>query len=92
MVVIGPEQPLVDGLSDFLTDKGIKVFGPGAKSAQLEGSKIFAKRFMKEQGIPTASYQELSSVKETLQAVENFFPPYVLKADGLAGGKGGFFM
>ena len=90
MVVIGPEQPLVEGLSDSLREKGLKVFGPSARAAQLEGSKIFAKQFMKEQGIPTASYHVVSSVSETLQASENFFPPFVLKADGLAGGKGVF--
>ena len=90
LVVIGPEQPLVEGLSDSLREKGLKVFGPSAQAAQLEGSKIFAKQFMKEQGIPTASYHVVSSVSETLQASENFFPPFVLKADGLAGGKGVF--
>ena len=90
LIVIGPEQPLVEGLSDFLRDKGFKVFGPCAKSAQLEGSKIFAKTFMKEQGIPTASYHKVNSVSEALQCSENFFPPFVLKADGLAGGKGVF--
>ena len=90
LVVIGPEQPLVDGLADFLREKGLKVFGPCAKAAQLEGSKLFAKKFMKAQGIPTASYHEVTSVSETLKSAENFFPPYVLKADGLAGGKGVF--
>ena len=90
LVVIGPEQPLVEGLSDFLREKEFKVFGPCMKSAQLEGSKIFAKQFMKEQGIPTASYHTVTSVSETLQCSENFFPPFVLKADGLAGGKGVF--
>lgn len=90
LVVIGPEQPLVEGLSDFLREKGFKVFGPSSQSARLEGSKIFAKQFMKEQGIPTASYQIVTSVSETLQMSENFFPPFVLKADGLAGGKGVF--
>ncbi len=90
LVVIGPEKPLAEGLSDFLKKKGLKVFGPGAGSAQLEASKIFAKQFMKEQGIPTASYRVVSSVSETLQAMESFFPPFVLKADGLAGGKGVF--
>ena len=90
LVIVGPEQPLVDGLADTLREKGIKVFGPCSKSAQLEGSKIFAKQFMKEQSIPTASYHVVSSVSEALQACENFFPPYVLKADGLAGGKGVF--
>lgn len=90
LIVVGPEQPLVEGLSDFLREKGFKVFGPCAKSAQLEGSKIFAKQFMKEQGIPTASYHKVTSVSETLRFSENFFPPFVLKADGLAGGKGVF--
>ena len=90
LVVIGPEQPLVDGWSDILRNKGIKVFGPCRQSAQLEGSKIFAKKFMKEYGIPTSSYSIVSSVSEVLQASDNFFPPYVLKVDGLAGGKGVF--
>ena len=90
LVVIGPEQPLAEGLSDFLREKGLKVFGPCAKAAQLEASKIFAKQFMKNQQIPTASYHIVSSVAEVLQASENFFPPFVLKADGLAGGKGVF--
>lgn len=90
LVVVGPEQPLVEGFSDILREKGLKVFGPETKAAQLEGSKIFAKQFMKAQGIPTASYHIVSSVPEALQASENFFPPFVLKADGLAGGKGVF--
>ena len=92
LCVIGPEQPLVEGLADFLRGRGVSVFGPGARAARLEGSKIFAKQFMKGQGIPTASYQTVSSVSEALSAAENFFPPFVLKADGLAGGKGGFYM
>lgn len=90
LVLIGPEQPLVDGLADALRERGLKVFGPSQKAAQLEGSKIFAKTFMKEMGIPTASYHIVNSVAETLKLSENFFPPYVLKADGLAGGKGVF--
>jgi len=90
LVVIGPEQPLVNGLADALRSKGIKVFGPSQQAAKLEGSKIFAKEFMKELGIPTASYHVVSSVTEVLKSAENFFPPYVLKADGLAGGKGVF--
>ncbi|MBC6415553.1 MAG: phosphoribosylamine--glycine ligase [Bdellovibrionales bacterium] len=90
LVIIGPEKPLVEGLADILRTQGIKVFGPCKKGAQLEGSKIFAKKFMKKQNIPTASYHIVSSVFETLKACENFFPPYVLKADGLAGGKGVF--
>ena len=90
LVVIGPEKVLVEGLADVLRNREIGVFGPCSKSAQLEGSKIFAKEFMKAEGIPTASYHIVSSVSEVLHASENFFPPYVLKADGLAGGKGVF--
>ena len=90
LILIGPEQPLVNGVADTLRDRGIKVFGPSQKASRLEGSKIFAKKFMKELKIPTASYHVVSSVSETLKASENFFPPYVLKADGLAGGKGVF--
>ncbi len=90
LVVIGPEQPLVESWADILREKGIKVFGPSGAAAQLEGSKIFAKKFMKEYQIPTASYQVVSSVSDVLRESENFFPPYVLKADGLAGGKGVF--
>ena len=90
LVLIGPEQPLVNGLADILRDHGIKVFGPSKEAAQLEGSKIFAKKFMKELGIPTASYHIVSSISEALNSSKNFFPPYVLKADGLAGGKGVF--
>ncbi len=90
LVVIGPEQPLVEFWADALREKGIKVFGPSGAAAQLEGSKIFAKEFMKKYQIPTASYQVVSSVSDVLRESENFFPPYVLKADGLAGGKGVF--
>ena len=90
LAVIGPEQPLTDGLSDFLRAEGIAVFGPSGQAARLECSKIFAKKFMKRHGIPTASWRELTSVGETLQACESFCPPFVLKADGLAGGKGVF--
>lgn len=90
LVIIGPEQPLVEGLGDFLRAEGVAVFGPSAVAAQLEGSKIFAKRFMQSLNIPTAPYCVVSSVSETLQMCEKFAPPYVLKADGLAGGKGVF--
>ena len=89
-VIIGPEQPLVEGLADFLRERDVLVFGPSAKAACLEGSKLFAKEFMKEAGVPTAPFQKVSSLVDVLKAVENFSPPYVLKADGLAGGKGVF--
>ncbi len=90
LIVIGPEKPLAKGLSDFLRAKGFYVFGPSQKASQLEASKIFAKKFMTQQKIPTASYQVVSSVRQTLKEAKCFSPPYVLKADGLAGGKGVF--
>ena len=90
LVIIGPEQPLVEGLGDFLRKQGFLVFGPSADAAKLEGSKLFAKEFLKAQNIPTAPFQTVNSLSETLKASENFSPPYILKADGLAGGKGVF--
>lgn len=89
-VVVGPEAPLVDGLADQLREKGIPVFGPDRRGAQLEGSKIVCKEFMEKYNVPTASFSIVSSKEETLKASQNFTPPYVLKADGLAGGKGVF--
>lgn len=89
-VFIGPEDPLVDGLSDTLRKNEIPVFGPSKEAAQLEGSKIFAKKFMTDAGIPTASSVVVTSVKQTLEAAKKFSAPYILKADGLAAGKGVF--
>lgn len=90
LVFIGPEDPLVDGLADSLRDNGILVFGPSKAAARLEGSKIFAKEFMKKAGVPTAKAVQVSSVEETLKQAEHFSAPYILKADGLAAGKGVF--
>jgi phosphoribosylamine--glycine ligase len=90
LVIIGPEDPLVFGLSDQLRDRGILVVGPSKEAAQLEGSKIFAKEFMRSAGVPTADYVTVTSVKEVMQSSSRFTPPYVLKADGLAAGKGVF--
>ncbi len=90
LVVIGPENPLVEGLADSLRARGVLVFGPGRAAAQLEGSKIFCKQFLIDAGCPTARSFTVSSVEETLAAAKNFSPPYVLKADGLAAGKGVF--
>lgn len=89
-VFVGPEDPLVDGLSDSLRAENILVFGPSKEAAQLEGSKIFAKEFMKEAKIPTAEAEVVSSVAETMSAATKYSVPYVLKADGLAAGKGVF--
>lgn len=90
LVVIGPENPLVDGLADELRKKGLAVFGPSREAARLEGSKIFCKDFLLEAGAPTARSFVVDTVAATLQAAREFAPPYVLKADGLAAGKGVF--
>lgn len=88
LVVIGPEQALVDGLSNSLRAAGVPVFGPSQEAARLEGSKIFNKQFLIDGNIPTAPATIVQTVEETLKAAESYSPPYVLKADGLAGGKG----
>jgi len=88
LVVIGPEAPLVDGLADSLRAEGFDVFGPSKAAAQLEGSKGFTKALCDRAGIPTAGYAHTHSLDEALAALNRFAPPYVLKADGLAAGKG----
>ena len=88
LVVIGPEAPLVDGLADNLRVKGFPVFGPGKKAAQLEGSKGFTKDLCKRAGIPTAAYERVSSKDGAIAALDDFALPVVIKADGLAAGKG----
>ncbi|MEE4537257.1 MAG: phosphoribosylamine--glycine ligase [Erythrobacter sp.] len=88
LVVVGPEQPLVDGLADHLREAGITVFGPSAAAAQLEGSKGFTKDLCARAGIPTAAYHRAASLEDALALLERFDAPYVLKADGLAAGKG----
>ena len=89
-VFIGPEDPLVDGLADSLRAANILVVGPSKQAAQLEGSKIFAKEFMKKAQVPTADAVVVNSVESTLTAAKKYQAPYVLKADGLAAGKGVF--
>lgn len=94
MVVVGPEEPLVKGIYDFLKGKEetahIHVIGPSGAAAQLEGSKAFAKDFMRDNHIPTAAYREFSrdNFEEGLEYIRNHNTPIVLKADGLAAGKG----
>ena len=87
-VVVGPEAPLVEGLADSLREQGIAVFGPSKAAAQLEGSKGFTKDLCERAGIPTASYVRTTSFDEAKAALRGFMPPFVLKADGLAAGKG----
>lgn len=94
MVIVGPEEPLVKGIHDFfLADeelKNISVIGPDSKGAMLEGSKNFSKQFMMKYNIPTAKYQTFTkeNISEAFSFLEILSPPYVLKADGLAAGKG----
>lgn len=90
LVVIGPEQPLVDGLSDFLRANGILVFGPNSNAAEIEGNKSFAKNLMKQYNIPTASFEvfEISDKESALSYLRNSLFPVVIKASGLAAGKG----
>lgn len=88
LVVIGPEQPLVDGVADALRAIGIPVLGPSAQAAQIEGSKIFAKRLMERYQIPTARFAVAESPAAALELLSDFPAPVVLKADGLAAGKG----
>lgn len=94
MVVVGPEDPLVKGIYDFFKNdevlKDVAIIGPSKAGAQLEGSKDFSKEFMERHGIPTARYRTFTkdSLQEGLKFLETLSPPYVLKADGLAAGKG----
>lgn len=88
LVVVGPEAPLVAGVADALRTRGIAVFGPSAKAAQLEGSKAFAKRIMEAAGVPTGAAVRAATLAEVEDALDRFGAPYVVKADGLAAGKG----
>jgi phosphoribosylamine--glycine ligase len=88
LVVIGPEAPLVAGVADALRAEGIAVFGPNAAAAQLEGSKGFTKDLSAKHDIPTAAYVRVETAKDALEALGKFSIPVVIKADGLAAGKG----
>ena len=94
MVVVGPEAPLVEGIKEFFQSDSqlskVALIGPNSEAAKLEGSKSYAKKFMSKYKIPTAKYSEFtsSSLSQAFKFLETMAPPYVLKADGLAGGKG----
>ena len=90
LIVIGPEIPLANGLADFLREKGFKVFGPGQDGAKLEYSKSWAKKFMKDANIPTANFWKVNSLEEAKKIIDSSLVPLVVKADGLASGKGVF--
>ncbi|MCI2956395.1 phosphoribosylamine--glycine ligase [Agromyces atrinae] len=88
LVVIGPEAPLVAGVADAVRSRGIPVFGPGQAAAALEGSKTFAKRIMDAAGVPTGRAARTATLAEVESTLDEFGAPYVVKADGLAAGKG----
>ena len=88
MVVIGPEAPLVVGVADAVREAGIPCFGPGAEGAQMEGSKLFSKQLMERAGVPTAAYGSFTDEQSALDYVNAQGAPLVVKADGLAAGKG----
>ena len=90
LIIIGPEIPLAKGLGNFLRSKNFQVFGPGADGAKLESSKSWAKSFMKDANIPTAKFWKVFSVEESKEIISNSPFPLVVKADGLASGKGVF--
>lgn len=86
--IIGPEAPLVDGVVDRFEEKGLRCFGPRADCAQLEGSKAFTKEFLKRHNIPTAAYETFTDINQAMTYVDKVGAPIVVKADGLAAGKG----
>ena len=88
LTIVGPEVPLVDGISDLFEEKGLNIFGPKKYFAQLEGSKIFSKKFMRDNELPTADYQEFEDAKKAVDYLKSKKPPFVVKYDGLAAGKG----
>ena len=88
LVVVGPEAPLIAGVADPLRERGIAVFGPSKAAAQLEGSKTFAKRIMEAAGVPTGRAELAGTIAEVEKTIDEFGAPYVIKADGLAAGKG----
>ena len=88
LVVVGPEAPLVDGIADYLRDADLLVFGPNKAAAQLEGSKGFTKDLCARANIPTAGYVRTTNAQDALMALDDFSIPVVIKADGLAAGKG----
>ena len=88
LVIVGPEQPLVDGIVDYLEKDGIKTFGPNKISSQLEGSKIFTKKICEKYKIPTAEFGIFNNISDSMLFIEKANLPLVVKADGLAAGKG----
>jgi phosphoribosylamine--glycine ligase len=88
LTIVGPEQPLVKGIVDFFTERNLRIFGPSKKAAQLEGSKSFTKDFLSRHNIPSAEYRKFTSLELAIAYLNTKDAPIVVKADGLAAGKG----
>lgn len=88
LTIVGPEAPLTEGIVDLFELYNLKIFGPSAAAARLEGSKVFMKDFLKTNNIPTAKYIQTSSLEEASEFIETLNEPIVVKADGLCAGKG----
>ena len=88
LTIVGPEQPLVDGICDYFQSRKLPIFGPNKNAAQLEGSKTFTKEFLKRNNIPTAEYKTFSDQTLAIEYLKTINFPVVIKADGLAAGKG----
>ena len=88
LTIVGPEVPLTAGMVDEFRKDGLKIFGPSKAAARLEGSKIYAKEIMKKYGVPTADFAEFTDEKEAIKYLQSSNIPIVVKADGLAAGKG----
>jgi len=88
LTVVGPEMPLVLGIVDYFNKEGLKIFGPAKRSAKLEGSKVFAKEFMKKYNVPTAQFEIFDDSEKAIRYIKERGAPIVVKADGLAAGKG----
>jgi len=88
LTIVGPEDPLVNGIVDVFKEEGLTIFGPSKAAAQLEGSKVFMKNALKKYGVPTAKYIETSSLEEATEFINTMSEPIVVKADGLCAGKG----
>lgn len=88
ITVVGPEVPLVGGIADIFEERGLKIFGPGRRATMLEGSKVYAKEFMKRHGIPTAAYEVFDNETGATRYLKSAGYPLVIKAEGLAAGKG----
>ncbi|RKY52812.1 MAG: phosphoribosylamine--glycine ligase [Candidatus Neomarinimicrobiota bacterium] len=90
LTIVGPEASLVEGIVDTFQEKGLKIFGPSKEAAKLEGSKVFAKKFMEKYNIPTADFSIVTSKEEAEEKTKKRNYPYVIKVDGLAAGKGAY--